>query len=58
MRARVEHVFAQQGLFGKFIRTIGYARARLKIGLLNLAYNMKRLAWLMENAEPVASRVA
>jgi len=58
VRARVEHVFAQQGLFGKFIRTIGYARARLKIGLLNLAYNMKRLAWLMENAEPVASRVA
>jgi hypothetical protein len=25
--ARVEHVFGQQEIFGKFIRTIGYARA-------------------------------
>ncbi|SDL14641.1 hypothetical protein SAMN05216257_1204, partial [Meinhardsimonia xiamenensis] len=26
-----------------FVRTIGIARARAKIGLANLAYNMKRL---------------
>jgi hypothetical protein len=31
---------------GLFIRTIGIARARIKIGLANLAYNFKRLAWL------------
>jgi hypothetical protein len=28
------------------VRTIGLARARVKIGLANLAYNMKRLVWL------------
>ena len=40
MRARIEHVFAF------FIRTIGLARARLKIGLANLVYNIKRFIWL------------
>ena len=52
VRARVEHVFAQQTIFGKFIRTIGFARAYIKIGMMNLAYNMKRLTWLMANADP------
>jgi IS5 family transposase len=28
------------------VRTIGLARARVKIGLANLAYNMKHLVWL------------
>ena len=27
------------------IRTIGLARATMKIGLANLAYNMKRMLW-------------
>lgn len=43
VRARVEHVFgymAQHG--GKVIRTIGIERAKAKIGLMNLAYNMAR----------------
>ena len=31
---------------GLFIRTIGIARARIKIGMANLAYNFQRLAWL------------
>ena len=53
VRARVEHVFGQQEIFGKFIRTIGYARAYIKIGMMNLAYNMKRLTWLTANEEPV-----
>ncbi|MFC1680203.1 hypothetical protein ACFL1S_00190 [Pseudomonadota bacterium] len=30
---------------GKLIRTIGLARARAKIGLMNLGYNMKRLVY-------------
>lgn len=46
-RARVEHVFAQQkakmGLFIRTIRTIGIKRAKAKITLANLAYNMHRL---------------
>jgi transposase, IS5 family len=41
VRAAVEHVFARhKGPMGLFIRTIGIARARTKIGLANLVYNM------------------
>jgi hypothetical protein len=43
VRAAVEHVFARQkGPMGLFIRTIGIVRARTKIGLANLTYNMQR----------------
>jgi IS5 family transposase len=44
VRARVEHVFADQenGIGGKIVRTIGMARARVKIGMMNLVYNMRR----------------
>jgi transposase, IS5 family len=39
-RSAVEHVFAgQKHRMGLFIRTIGIARARIKIGMANLAYN-------------------
>lgn len=30
------------------VRTIGLARARVKIGLANLVYNMRRMVWLAE----------
>ena len=44
IRARVEHVFAQQKAhMALFIRTISIKRAEAKITLVNLAYNMKRL---------------
>jgi transposase, IS5 family len=44
VRARIEHVFAEQkSRMGLFIRTVGLARARTKIGLANLIYNVKRL---------------
>ena len=44
VRARVEHVFAQQkDKMGLFIRTIGLARAEAKLTLCNLAYNFNRL---------------
>ena len=48
VRARVEHVFGdQQNAMGaKLVRTIGMARARAKIGLMNLVYNMRRLVQL------------
>ncbi len=53
MRAAVEHVFAhQKGPMGLVIRTIGIARARVKIGLANLAYNIKRFLWLSGRAAP------
>lgn len=48
IRARIEHVFGAQETApgGRMVRTIGIVRARAKIGLQNLAYNMRRLATL------------
>lgn len=46
VRAAIEHVFAhQKGPMGLCIRTIGIARARVKIGLANLTYNIRRLVF-------------
>jgi transposase, IS5 family len=46
VRAAVEHVFARQKDKMKlFVRTIGMARATLKIGMTNIAYNMLRFVW-------------
>jgi transposase, IS5 family len=52
IRARVEHVFATfvTSMGGKLVRTIGIARARTKIGMTNLAYNMKRYVFLQRHA--------
>lgn len=49
VRARVEHVFGSMTneLGGITIRTIGYGRAKVQIGLLNLVYNIKRVATLI-----------
>jgi IS5 family transposase len=48
VRARVEHVFAAQAndMGGTLVRTIGLIRARAKIGMKNLAYNIRRLVQL------------
>lgn len=48
VRARVEHVFGDfaTSMGGKLVRTIGIVRARVKIGLRNLTYNMKRFVCL------------
>jgi len=48
VRARVEHVFGQQqnSMGGKIVRTIGIVRARFKIGMMNLGYNVRRLVQL------------
>lgn len=51
VRAHVEHIFAEQkARMGLVVRTIGLARARTKIGLANLACNMRRLLWLERQA--------
>jgi transposase, IS5 family len=53
VRAGVEHVFAhQKGPMGLVVRTIGIARARVKIGLANLVFNMKRMVWLTGRPAP------
>ena len=47
VRSAVDTVFAaQKHRFGLFVRTIGIARAKVKIGLANIAYNVTRLIWL------------
>ena len=56
VRSAVEHVFAhEKGLMGLVVRTIGLARAHVKIGLANLAYNMRRFVWLDGRRAPVAA---
>ena len=53
VRSRVEHVFAAQKCrLGLVVRTVGMRRARVKIGLANLAYNFSRLAWLQAQTAP------
>jgi hypothetical protein len=53
VRAAVEHVFGRQkGPMGLMIRTIGIARAQLKTGLANLAYNIRRYVWLSGRLAP------
>ncbi len=48
VRVRVEHIFGfqQRSMGGKLIRTVGMARARTKIGMMNLVYNMNRFIQL------------
>ena len=38
----------------KIVRTIGMARARFKIGMMNLSYNMRRLVQLERVAAALA----
>jgi IS5 family transposase len=49
IRSRIEHVFGVQAqkAGNLILRTIGIARARAKIGLRNLAYNMDRAGMLL-----------
>ena len=57
VRARVEHVFgAQAAMGGHLVRTVGFERAKVKIGLMNLVYNMRRLVQLVQRDEKAAKR--
>ena len=57
VRAQIEHVFAEQkSRMGLFVLTFGLARATAKIGLANLAYNMRRLIWLETLPTPACPR--
>jgi transposase, IS5 family len=50
VRSAVEHVFAcQKGPMSLIVRTIGLARATVKIGLANIVYNMRRAVWLTQH---------
>jgi transposase, IS5 family len=52
VRVRIEHVFGAQETApgGRLVRVIGLVRAKAKIGLQNLAYNIRRMAFLERNA--------
>jgi IS5 family transposase len=56
VRARVEHVFGHQenSMGRKIVRTIGIARARFKIGMMNLGYNIRRLVQIERAAAELA----
>lgn len=56
VRARVEHVFGAQSndMGGVLVRSIGLVRAKARIGLKNLAYNMRRLVQLERLAAAAA----
>ena len=49
VRSQIEHIFGSMTneLDGITIRTIGSMRAKVQIGLLNLVYNIKRVATLI-----------
>ena len=54
VRARVEHVFGvQAAMGGHWLRSIGLQRVTIKIGLLNLVYNMKRFIQLIKRDSEV-----
>ncbi len=48
VRVRVEHIFGSQSndMGGTLVRSIGIVRAKARIGLKNLAYNMRRMVQL------------
>jgi len=55
VRSLVEHVFAEQKhRMGLLVRTIGIARATLKIGMANIVYNLKRLIVLQRGRQAAA----
>ena len=49
VRARVEHVFGamENDMGGIFLRSIGAARAKVGVSLMNLTYNLKRIETLI-----------
>ena len=55
VRVRVEHVFGAQSndMGGTLVRSVGLVRAKARVGLKNLAYNMRRLVQLERLAAAV-----
>jgi transposase, IS5 family len=51
VRARVEHVFGhmENSMGGIFVRTIGIARAKVGVSLMNLTYKLSRIEVLIRN---------
>mgnify|MGYP001605191213 CR=1 FL=1 len=60
VRARVEHVFGhmENSMGGIFLRSIGAARAKVGVGLMNLAYNLARIEILIRTQVVSFDRVS
>lgn len=59
VRSRVEHLFgAPAPMGGHGVRTIGLRRAKVKIGMMNLVYNMRRLVQWVRRDGKVAPAIA
>ena len=58
VRCRIEHIFGYMtgAMHGITIRSIGMARAKFNIGMMNLVYNLCRYATLMCPRKKAASR--
>ena len=53
VRALVAHPFAaMKSVMGMAVRTVGLSRATVKLGMINLAYNFRRLAYLEGQTAP------
>jgi len=57
VRSRVEHVFGfqQNSMGGKLVRTIGLARSEVKIGMMNMTYNLMRYLQLTKRRESASA---
>ena len=60
VRVRVEHVFGAQSndMGGTLVRSVGLVRAKARMGLKNLAYNMRRLVTNSRRSGNGSERVA
>ena len=60
VRARVEHVFGhmENSMGGIFVRTIGIARAKVGVTLMNLTYNLSRIEVLIRNKTFAFERIS
>jgi IS5 family transposase len=56
VRVRVEHVFGHMevAMGGNWLRVVGKVRARMKIGMRNLVYNMQRFVFIVGRMRPKA----
>ena len=58
IRCRIEHIFGYMtgAMHGITIRSIGLARAKFNVGMLNLVYNLCRYSFLMRSKEGQPAR--
>ena len=58
IRCRIEHIFGYMtgAMHGITIRSIGLARAKFNVGMMNLVYNLCRFTFLMRLKKAEAAK--